>query len=267
MGYTSIWISDHLLLPSAVDSRYPHTGDGSVPFSTESMWPEPIIALSWLASRLAPHVQLGTSVLVAPLRNPIILAKQLTTLSWLSGRGFSLGVGSGWLRDDYDAVGVDFEHRATVASAVLGRLRELTETGESSFLVGPAGSQTPKRLSMRPRAAGPIEFLWGGHSRVAFRLMARHCDGWLPTKHSVDQLREGMDSLRRQCDEVGRDFSSLRIVVKPGPGPTPAEGAITGENLETYHRMGISQAILEMPLENTSVAECKQVLATVMRGL
>src|SRR5581483_6940922 len=109
LGYRSVWLGDHVALPTRTSSAYPHTSDAAPPFDHTTPWLDPMVALGWLASRLPPSMRVGTSVLILPLRNPVLLAKQLSTLSWLAERDIEFGVGSGWLREEYEAVGAPFE--------------------------------------------------------------------------------------------------------------------------------------------------------------
>lgn len=263
LGFTSFWAGDHVLLPETNSSPYPHTGDGHRPFRAESAWLDPLLQLGWLSAQL-PQARFGTSVLILPLRQAPLLAKQLATLSWLSGRPFSLGVGSGWLREEYDAVGAVFDGRATRARADIAEIRELLTDGRRSYRVTRDGAEVDVPFVMRPTAPAPVEFLWGGVSPLALRMVARDCDGWLPAKQDPDDLVGQLGRLRAECVERGRDFAELRLVVKPGPGPDPAVGAIDRAGLDRYAEMGFHEAVLELPLDDASgVPEIVAVLERV----
>lgn len=263
LGFSSFWVGDHILLPDSSASVYPHTASGVRPFSAETPWLDPLLQLTWLASQF-PEVRVGTSIMIMTLRRPTLLAKQIATMSWLTGRTVSLGIGTGWLRDEYDAVGMPFEHRATRAKEDLSEIRELLSTGRRSYPVqGEDGELVNKSFTMLPVAPAPVEFLWGGVSAVAMRLVASSCDGWLPAKQSLEELEGQVGRLRVACSDVGRDFEELKLVVKPGPGPDPESGAVNSENLNAYLELGFGEAILEMPLEFDGLGSALSTLERV----
>lgn len=263
LGFSSFWVGDHVVLPAHSNSAYPHTADGKPGFRPDTPWTDPFIHLTWLAAQL-PEARFGTSILVMTLRNPTLLAKQLASMSWLTRQPFSLGVGSGWLRDEYDAIGATFEKRGTRARHEIAQIKQLITTGRAQYTVrGDDDELVEKEFVMLPTAPAPVEFLWGGLSPLALKMVARSCDGWLPAKQSLDALEGHLARLRATCDEVGRDFSELKLVVKPGSGPDPASGAIDRDNLAGYAELGFHEAVLEMPYEPASLAEAIDVLERV----
>lgn len=263
LGYNSFWVGDHVVLPTSTTSAYPHSADGTPGFRSDTPWTDPFLHLTWLAAQL-PDARFGTSILVLTLRNPTLVAKQLATMSWLTRRPFSLGVGTGWLREEYDALEMPFEHRGTRARRDIALIRQLLSTGGADYTVRDEhDAAVTKPFVMLPQAPAPVEFLWGGSSPFAMRLVASSCDGWLPAKQSVDALTSHIVRLRSACDDAERDFSELRLVVKPGPGPDPASGAIDKDSLTAYAELGFHEAVLEMPYETGSLAEAKETLEYV----
>ncbi|NKQ55534.1 LLM class flavin-dependent oxidoreductase [Amycolatopsis sp. K13G38] len=263
LGYDGLWVGDHVLLPEASSSPYPHTGDGIRPFRADTPWLDPLLQLTWLAGQL-PTARFGTSVLILTLRNPALIAKQLATMSWLTGRPVSLGVGSGWLREEYDALGVPFEHRATRAKKAIAEIRELLTGGRRDYVVrGQDDEPRTTSFVMAPTAPAPVEFLWGGFSPAALRLIASSCDGWLPAKQSPDELAGHVRRLKSACDDAHRDFGELKLVVKPGPGPDPDAGGIDKDSLAAYAELGFREAILEMPYDTGGLAGAVATLERV----
>ncbi|PWJ07778.1 hypothetical protein DKG34_10160 [Streptomyces sp. NWU49] len=263
LGYSSFWVGDHVLLPESSASAYPHTDDGQRPFRADTWWLDPLLQLTWLAGQL-PEARFGTSVIIATLRNPTLLAKQLATMSWLTERPLSLGVGTGWLRDEYDAVGMPFEKRGIRAMADIAEIRELLTRGRRTYVVRGGDDQpVEKPFVMLPTAPAPVEFLWGGFSPMAMRLVASTCDGWLPAKQSLETLEGHIARLKAACDDAHRDFNELKLVVKPGSGPDPKSGAITKDNLAGYAELGFHEAILEMPYELEGAADAISTLDRV----
>ena len=263
MGYSSFWVGDHVLLPEESTSAYPHTEDGQRPFRADTPWLDPLVQLSWLAGQL-PEARFGTSIIIMTLRKPTLLAKQLASMTWLTERGISLGVGTGWLRDEYDAVGMPFEKRGTRAKADIAEIRQLLSTGTHSYTVRGADDQpTVKPFLMLPVSPAPVEFLWGGFSPMAMRLIASSCDGWLPAKQTLEALEEQTDRLKKACAGASRDFKELRLVAKPGSGPDPKSGRIDRENISRYAELGFHELILEMPYEPDGLQSAVDTLERV----
>lgn len=262
MGYTSFWVGDHVLLPEASNAAYPHSEDGTRPFRAETAWLDPLLQLTWLAAQL-PQAHFGTSVVIMTLRNPRLFAKQLASMSWLTERTISLGVGTGWLRDEYDAVGARFDKRGGRAKGDIAEIKELLSRGRRSYPIhGEDGTDTAS-FTMLPTAPAPVRFLWGGVSPVALRLVATSCDGWLPAKQSIEALEGQIARLKAACDDTHRDFTELRLVVKPGPGPDPHAAAINEETLANYAELGFHETILELPYEPTRFEDAVNTLERV----
>jgi len=263
LGYSSFWVGDHVVIPESSTSAYPHTDDAKPGFGPDTPWTDPFLHLTWLAAQL-PEARFGTSVIILTLRNPTLLAKQLATMSWLTRRGFSLGVGTGWLREEYDAVGATFEHRGTQARRDIALIKQLLSQGTADYTVRDEDDEpVTKPFLMLPTAPAPVEFLWGGFSPFALRLVASSCDGWLPAKQSLEALEGHLGRLKAACDDVERDVSELRLVVKPGSGPDPASGAIDRDNLAGYAELGFHEAIVEMPYESEDLAGAQATLERV----
>ncbi|MCS7050344.1 MAG: LLM class flavin-dependent oxidoreductase [Thermomicrobium sp.] len=263
LGYSSFWMPDHVVLPEQTVSPYPHAQDRVQPFRAQTSWADPFLTLTWLAGQL-PEARFGTCVVVLPLRNPTLLAKQVSTLSWLTGRPFTLGLGAGWLREEFEAVGVPFEGRSERIERHLALMRELVTTGSRDYVVSDGHCKSvTRRFTMLPRQSAPVEFLWGGCSSRALRRVATSCDGWLPAKQSIESLEDLRRRLEEACRTAGRDFSELKLVVKPGPGPDPPSGAIDRRTLDRYIELGFHEVILELPYEPVGVDDAVAVLTRV----
>jgi alkanesulfonate monooxygenase SsuD/methylene tetrahydromethanopterin reductase-like flavin-dependent oxidoreductase (luciferase family) len=265
MGYSSFWAGDHILLPETNTSAYPHTEDGQRPFAADTPWLDPLLELTWLAGQL-PQARFGTSIIIMTLRKPTLLAKQLASMSWLTEGAVSLGVGTGWLRDEYDAVGMPFERRGARAEQDIAEIRQLLQEGNKTYTVrGEDDEPVEKNFLMRPTAPAPVEFLWGGFSPMAMRIIASSCDGWLPAKQSLDALERHIVRLKAACDDADRDFSELRLVAKAGPGPDPKSGAVDSDGLDSYAALGFHETILEMPYEPNGLDDAISTLERVAR--
>jgi probable F420-dependent oxidoreductase len=175
-GFDSLWVSDHIVLPAEIRSRYPFAPDGKATWPTDTPYFDALIALA-LAAAVTERVRLGTAVLVLPLRNPVELAKQAATIDVASGGRLELGVGAGWLAEEFAALGVPFEGRGT-------RMVEWMELLRACWTGRPAGRTTeryelPDDILCLPTPAHEIPLLVGGHSKIALARAGSIGDGWL----------------------------------------------------------------------------------------
>src|SRR6185437_13409303 len=121
-GFDSLWVTDHIVLPRSIRSRYPSSADGKTGWDVTAPWHESIVAMTLIAAA-ASRCEVGVAVMAAPLRQPVLLAKQVASLSALTGAKVTLGVGAGWLAEEYDALGVSFADRGALLDDTIEILR------------------------------------------------------------------------------------------------------------------------------------------------
>ena len=174
-GIGTIWVGEHVVLFGEYDSQYPYADDGRIPAPPGSGLLEPMVTLTYLAARTTT-VRLGTAMLLLPQRNPVYTAKEVSTLDWLSGGRVDLGIGVGWLKEEFDALNVPWEHRGRRTDEYLQVLRTLWLDETSSFHGDvydlPACEMYPKPVQQPP----PVHV--GGETKAALRRVARHGQGW-----------------------------------------------------------------------------------------
>lgn len=211
-GLDSVWVYDHVVTPAVLSSRYPYSADGSYKIDADDPFYEAITVLSHVAAATT-RVRLGTGVLIPALRHPLLLAKQVATLDQLSGGRVLLGVGTGWMREEFEALGTPFEGRGARLDELVGVLRASWEHGRSAS-DGPLYPHPP--MGMAPRPAGRVPLLFGGHSDAALRRVVRLGDGWAVTAPPADDpyaaLAERITMLRHLCEDQNRDPSDLVLV-------------------------------------------------------
>lgn len=235
LGFHSLWASDHVVLPQAVDSFYPYSPGHRWSSSPDDSWPEPLLTLSWAAA-VAPDVKVGTSVLVAPIRHPIHLAHQAATLDWLTGGRLLLGIGIGWMREEFEFLHADFEKRGSRAVETVEVMRQLWKGGpvdvssENWKLSGAVMSPRP------PRGAVPI--IWGGKNERTLRRVARLGDGWYPLGLDFRELEAGVNRLAGLCGAEGRDFARLTIVASLGRSMP-----VTPANVRRLRDIGVNHVV------------------------
>lgn len=250
LGYHSVWVSDHVILPAPedVESYYPYDPENQWRAPADTPWLDPLLALAWAGS-VAPSVKLGTSVLVLPLRHPILLAKRLASLDRLTGGRVLLGAGAGWMEEEFDLIGVPFAKRGSRAAEMVALMRELWR-GEPVDFDGdiwrvPTGT-------MQPTPAQPsIPVLWGGHSTYTLQRVAKVGDGWHPTQITIEQLADGMETIRRLCAEHNRDPDSVTIVARPGK-----VYRVNAETVARHRELGVHHLVVDPPLTGDVLGDC-----------
>lgn len=240
LGFHSVWVTDHVALPEQVRSWYPYRSHGRWDYSSDTNWIDPLLSLQWAAA-VAPSVKIGTSILVVPLRNPLLLAKQLSSLDFLTGGRVILGAGAGWMEEEFDLIGQPFAGRGRRLLEMLELMRACWR-GDVVDFHGEFYQVSGFRMYPTP-VARAIPVIWGGHSDAALRRCARTGDGWHPTQITLEQLAEGMARLRGLCEEAGRDPREVPIVARPGN-----TYAIDESSHARHLELGVTHVVADTPI-------------------
>jgi len=209
-GFESIWAVDHVVVPAGYRSEYPYDPSGKLPSGEATVFPDPLIWLSYVAARTST-LRLGTGILIVPQRNPLVLAKELATLDHLSGGRTILGVGIGWLEEEFDALGVPFAGRGRRTEETIAAMRALWSQEQASY----TGSTTSFRdCFLRPQPpGGTIPVHVGGHSDAAAQRAGRIGDGFFPLVVTRDELVPLLAVMRRSAEAAGRDPETIEVTV------------------------------------------------------
>jgi len=258
LGFDSIWLSDHVVVPERISSSYPYSPDGRFPTGPTQPYLEPLTSLSYLAA-ITSRVRLGTHVQVLPYRHPLLTAKMITTLDNLSGGRIDLGIGVGWMREEFEALGSpSYERRGAVSDEQV-RLMKAVWTQDVTGFEGHFYRFEPLGAHPRP-VQQPHPPIWvGGHTRAALRRTARLGDVWLPIgarppadlpPHQVADLFSG---IRAEAASVGRDPHALQVCFSTAVGLDAAErrpfnGSIEQivDDFRGYQQVGVSRFIVAM---------------------
>jgi probable F420-dependent oxidoreductase len=216
-GVESLWTVEHVVIPQAYASQYPYSRSGRMGGDERSSIPDPLVWLAYVGA-LTSRLRLATGILILPQRNPVILAKEVATLDVLTGGRLILGVGIGWLREEFEALGIPFADRARRTEEAMAALRALwsdEETHEGERFRFHQARSYPKPV----RPAG-IPLVVGGHTMAAARRAGRLADGFFPAGKDTEVL---IEECRRTARGLGRDPESIEITVSGNPDLEQAE--------------------------------------------
>ena len=241
LGYDSLWVSDHVVIPHRIRSRYPYNATGDFPLTPDTDFLEPIVVMALVAG-VTSKIRLGTSVLVLPHRHPVLAAKMLATLDHLAPGRVILGAGVGWMKEEIELFGVKHERRGAWSDEAIRVMRACWKDGRVSFK---GEFFTLDDLGVRPRpAAGSIPIWIGGHTGRALRRVATLGDGWHAAFPTPDKMREGIAELNKACAREGRDPATLTLSARVGlPARKTAEESLA--ELRALRDMGVNHVILE----------------------
>jgi len=212
-GIGTIWVGEHVVLFEEYESRYPYAEDGRIPAPPGTGLLEPMLTLTYLAARTST-VRLGTAMLLLPQRNPVYVAKEVATLDWLSGGRVDLGIGVGWLKEEFDALGVPWERRGRRTDEYLEVLRTLWVDNPSAYH-GETYDLPACEMYPKPVQAPHPPIHVGGETPAALRRAARLGQGWHTFNRSPGELATGLAELDVHLEEAGRSRADLRITVCP----------------------------------------------------
>jgi probable F420-dependent oxidoreductase len=207
-GFESVWGGEHVVLPDSIHSKYPYTEDGKIPAEPDTPIPDPLIWLAFAAAA-APTLRLGTCILIVPQRNPLVLAKELATLDQISGGRVELGLGVGWLEEEFDALGVPWARRGARNDEYVAAMRALWAGPHAEFH-GEFVDFEPATCSPRP-VNGNIPVLVGGDTDAAIRRAVRIADGYFPGEGDHERLGALLGRLRQAAEAADRDPASIEI--------------------------------------------------------
>ena len=235
LGFESIWMPEHPVIPVQTTSKYGGTPDGSIPASMSDM-ADPFICLA-IASATTSKIMLGTSVCLIPEHNPLVQAKQIAALDFHSGGRFIFGVGAGWLREETEIMGGDFDHRWTQAREAIEAMKELWTKDEAEYH-GRYYDFPPVRVFPKPvQKPHPPVFL-GGAAKNVFKRVVSYGDGWMPVRATPESVKAGRASLDELADAAGRDPKSIQILVY---------GASSRDEIKQMEEAGADMATVRLP--------------------
>lgn len=214
VGVESVWAVEHVIMADDYEPLYPYSADGRAPTAPDTLMPDPLEWLSFVAAR-TQTLRLGTSVMIASQHNSVVLAKRVATLDALSAGRVRLGVGIGWQREEYEAVGVPYRDRGRRLDECIDSMRVLWKEGSASF-EGKHFNFDNVHLDTKPAHPGGVPILIGGSSDHAARRAGLRGDGFYPYVISPADYAARIETMRAAAREAGRDADRIELSVWPG---------------------------------------------------
>ncbi len=209
VGVESLWSVEHVVVPVGYTAQYPYSASGRMPGAEDLSIPDPVLPLMFCAA-VTKTLRVASGVVILPQRHPTYVAKEFATLDVLSGGRAILGVGIGWLHEEFAAVGVPFDERVGRTEESIRAIRSLwgekAEAFKGEFYSWEAVESNPK-----PVQPGGVPIVVGGHVKGAARRAARCGDGFFPVRGDEARIAELIQVLKDECVRIGRDPAEIEV--------------------------------------------------------
>jgi len=235
LGFESIWTVEHVVIPQP-HMPYPGSKDGQMPGGDDVPIPDPLIPLAYAAA-ITSRLKLSTGVIILPQRHPLYLAKQLATLDLLSNGRMMVGIGSGWMKEEFDSLQIPFNARGARTDESIQAMRALWKEPVASFH-GKHFHFHDVKSYPKPVQKEGIPIHVGGHSLAAARRAGRYGDGFFPTLTSPDKLSELFAVVREEAKKAGRNPDEIEFSTMAAP---------KADSVKALRNIGVSRIILAPP--------------------
>lgn len=233
-GFESVWTVEHVVIPVGYQATYPYDPSGKIPIPSNTALPDPLAPLAFAAA-ITKTIKLGTGIVILPQRHPFYIAKEAATIDVLSKGRLLLGVGIGWMKDEFDALGIPFEERAGRTDETLRAMRSLWR-GEPETFSSRYFSWGPVEMYPKPVAPAGVHIVIGGHSKASARRAARFGDGFFPAVGEPAQVEALRGVIVEECAKVGRRVEDIEITALL-PREDPAL-------VEAFAAVGVSRLLI-----------------------
>jgi probable F420-dependent oxidoreductase len=255
LGFESMWLPEHPIIPVQVTTRYQGSADGVIPPAMSDM-ADPFMGLA-RASAVTTTLKLGTGICLVPERNPLLLAKEIATLDRFSNGRFLFGIGAGWLQEETEIMGGNFAHRWSQTREAILVMKELWSKEEAEYH-GTFYDFPPVRSFPKPVQQPHPPILLGGAARHVFKRVVAWGDGWMPIRLTPEEVKRGRAALDELAMTAGRDPSTIDITVFGQAGDR--------DMLQRFAEAGASRAIVRLSTTSSDAAlpELEQMAARVL---
>jgi probable F420-dependent oxidoreductase len=255
LGYDSLWLAEHPILPVNSETPWPGSSDGKIPKKYADT-ADPFVALG-RASAVTETLLLGTGICLVPERNPLILANEVATIDMYSKGRFQFGIGAGWLREETEIMGGDFAHRWTQTKESVMAMKELWTKTESEYH-GKYYDFPPVYSFPRPVQRPHPPIYLGGHAKNVFKRIVDWGDAWMPNRINPQDIEAGKIEIENLSKEVGRDPSEIGITVYG----VPADANLISD----FESAGAERAVIsiESTGEKEAIAQLEEVASKLI---
>ncbi len=237
VGIESLWSVEHVVVPIGYQSEYPYDRSGKIPGGEDAAIPDPLLPLAYVAA-VTKTIRLATGILILPQRHPTYVAKEAATLDVLSKGRAILGIGVGWLREEFDAVDIEFETRGSRTKESVRAIRSLWSKQPEPF-EGRFFNWGPVASLPKPVQPGGVPIVMGGHSELAAKRAARYCNGFFPAKGSPSELAHLFSIVRSECEKLGRDPGEIEL--------SASAPAMDLDAIKSMEDLGVSRLLIGPP--------------------
>ena len=258
LGFATVWAPEHVVLLENFASRYPYSGDGELPIPTSTPLLDPFIALTYAAAHTS-RIRLATGICILPERNPLVLAKVAASLDYLSNGRFALGIGIGWLEEEFKAIGIPWERRTQRTREYVEAMRSLWGDERSSYS-GEFVRFENARSYPKPVRGHKLPVLVGGQTDPALKRAAAYGDGWCGFNLTPEETAQKIKRIRELMKVGGRKPEDFEFSMSPPATATPAD-------LKRYRDAGVDELYLSPVLKQppASIAELQRMLENFAR--
>lgn len=236
LGVATLWVPEHVVLLDQYASKYPYSTDGALPAQTNAPIFDPFISLATIAAATS-KIRLATGICLVPEHNPLVLAKVVATLDFLSGGRVVLGVGIGWLEEEFSAIGIPWERRADRTRECIAAMRKLWGD-EISTYQGEFIKFSNVRSNPKPVQGANVPIFFGGESGPALRRVAEYGTGWCGFNLMPDEAAKKIRRIEELLKANGRKRSDVELAV------SPYTKKIQADDLKRYRDAGVDEVVL-----------------------
>jgi probable F420-dependent oxidoreductase len=255
LGFESLWLPEHPVIPVQVASRYPGSPDGAIPAFMNDLI-DPFIGLAQAAA-VTQTIKLGTGICLVPERNPLLLAKEIATLDQVSHGRFIFGIGAGWLREETEIMGGNFAHRWSQTREAILAMKELWSKDEAEYH-GTFYDFPPVRSFPKPSQQPHPPILLGGVARNVFKRVIAWGDGWLPIGATPEHVKKGRATLNELAAAAGRDPNTIDVTVSGVP--------CDREAIQQLGASGANRVVIRLPstVSQEALTDLEKMAAQVL---
>ena len=257
LGFSTLWAPEHVVLVDQYQSHYPYSAQGKFPAPTDAPIADPFLTLCTLAS-VTERIRLGTAICLVPEHNPLVLAKVIATLDCLSEGRFMLGVGVGWLEEEFRALGISWERRAQRTREYIEAMRRLWSEPLSSYH-GEFVNFEKVRSNPKPPRGAALPVFFGGESGPALRRVAEYGNGWIGFNLTPGEAAAKIGRIEEQLRANGRKRGDVELAVSNSGKP------ITTDDLKRYRDAGVEEFVITSLRAPHTPEEAQSVLEKAAR--